>query len=143
MAEASMKRKPLPGLPHQASPVTFETVRSIARELPGALEGTSYGTPAFKVGGKLFVRKHQDGEFLVVKMDRAERSMRIRADPETYFITDHYENYPWVLVRLEKIEREDLRELLYEAWRSTAPQLFLKKPPRGPQAIDPERGPSR
>ena len=43
-------------------PITFDTVREIARELPGAVESTSYGTPAFKVGKNLFVRQHQDGE---------------------------------------------------------------------------------
>ena len=41
--------------------VSFDTVREIARQLPGAVEGTSYGTPAFLVGKALFVRQHQDG----------------------------------------------------------------------------------
>ena len=83
----------------------------------GRVEGTSYGTPAFKVGKNLFVRQHQDGESLVVKIDHDQRSMRMKADPETFYITDHYLNYPWILVRLAKVEREDLRELLGDAWQ--------------------------
>ncbi|HEX3448724.1 MAG TPA: MmcQ/YjbR family DNA-binding protein [Isosphaeraceae bacterium] len=106
-------------------PVTFETVREIAARLPGAVEGISYGTPAFRVGKSLFVRQHQDGESLVVKMDRDERAMRIKADPETFYITDHYLNYPWILVRLSTVRRDDLRELLEDAWRQSAPKALL------------------
>jgi hypothetical protein len=106
-------------------PVTFETVREIAARLPGAVEGISYGTPAFRVGKSLFVRLHQDGESLVVKMDRDERAMRIKADPETFYITDHYLNYPWILVRLSTVRRDDLRELLEDAWRQSAPTGLL------------------
>ena len=100
--------------------VTFDTVREIARELPGAVEGTSYGTPAFRVGKTLFVRQHQDGESLVVKIDPDERTMRMKAEPKTFFITDHYLNYPWILVRLATVARDDLRDLLEDAWRQSA-----------------------
>jgi hypothetical protein len=106
-------------------PVTFETVREIATGLAGAVEGTSYGTPAFRVGKSLFVRQHQDGESLVVKIDMAERSMRIKADSETFFITDHYLNYPWILVRLSTVRRDELRELLEDAWRQCTPNRLL------------------
>ncbi len=104
-----------------AGGVTFDTVREIARELPGAVEGTSYGTPAFHVGKSLFVRKHQDDESLVVKIEHHQRSMRIKADPHTFYITDHYLKYPWILVRLATVEVDDLRDLLEDAWRLAAP----------------------
>ena len=55
--------------------------------------------------------------------------MRMKADPETFYITDHYLNYPWILVRLAKVEREDLRELLGDAWQLSAPARRL--PERG------------
>ena len=47
-------------------PKEFGEVRRIALALDNVEEGTSYGTPAFKVRGELFVRMHQDGESLVV-----------------------------------------------------------------------------
>jgi hypothetical protein len=50
-------------------PVTWDTVRQLALALPGVEEGTSYGTPAFKVKGKLLARFHQDGESMVVKIE--------------------------------------------------------------------------
>jgi hypothetical protein len=101
---------------------TFDTVRELARQFPGAEEGTSYGTPAFKVQGKLFVRLHQDGESLVVRIDESERAMRMQADPATFHITDHYVNYPMVLVRLASVDLDDLHDLLEESWRRVAPK---------------------
>jgi hypothetical protein len=102
--------------------VTFETVRQIAQTLPGAEEGTSYGTPAFKVKGKLFARFHQDGEALVIRVDFDEREEMMSADPEKFYITDHYLNYPWMLVRLSKVRPDQLRDLLIASWRRAAPK---------------------
>jgi hypothetical protein len=123
-----MTRKRKSAEPRTGEQLTFDTVREIARDLPGAVEGTSYGTPAFHVGKKLFVRKHQDGEWLVVRIDFEERAMRMRADPETYFITDHYLNYPWILVRLATVAKDDLRDLLRDAWRQSAPTRLRPEP---------------
>jgi hypothetical protein len=106
-------------------PVTWEAVRQVAGALPGAVEGTSYGTPAFHVRKTLFVRLHQDGDALVVKIAEADRAMRMRADPETFYITDHYRNYPWILVRLATVDPADLADLLTEAWRMSAPKRLI------------------
>ena len=109
----------------KTEPMTFEHVRPLALALPKAQEGTSYGTPAFKVGGKLFTRLHQDGESLVVKIDPGERTMRMKADPDTFYITDHYLNYPWILVRISSVDPDDLRDLLERAWRLSAPRRLV------------------
>lgn len=104
---------------------SFEAVAEIARTLPGAEESTSYGTPAFKVKGKLFARQHQDGESLVVGVDFDEREEMMKADPEKFYITDHYLNYPWMLVRLSKVSPDELRDLLIGSWRRAAPKNLL------------------
>ena len=109
------KRKP-------SAAVTFETVRQLALALPGVEEGTSYGTPAFKVKGKLFIRFHQDGESLVVATEYADREALVLEQPETFYVTDHYLNYPWVLVRLSAIRSDQLTDLLRQAWRLRAPK---------------------
>lgn len=96
-------------------PDSFDVVKQLALALPEVEEGTSNGTPAFKVRGKLFARLHQTEEALVVRIDEGERARRMRADPETYYITDHYVNYPWILVRLSLVRRDDLSELLTDA----------------------------
>ncbi|HSP63477.1 MAG TPA: MmcQ/YjbR family DNA-binding protein [Pyrinomonadaceae bacterium] len=105
---------------HSATPVTFDTVRQIAQTLPGAEEGTSYRTPAFKVKGKLFVRLHQDGDAIVIKVDFDEREELMNADPEKFYITDHYLNYPWMLVRLSRVRPDQLSDLLIGSWRRAA-----------------------
>jgi hypothetical protein len=136
-----MPRKRTQPPPGDALPATFDSVREIARDLPGAVEGTSYGTPAFHVGKKLFVRKHQDGDWLVIKIEFEQRAMRMRADPETFFITDHYRDYPWILVRLATVDRDDLRNLLHDAWRQSAPPRLLSDP--GSAGKGPGRGAAR
>jgi len=98
-------------------PVEFEKVRRIALALGNVEEGTSYGTPAFKVGGALFVRMHQDGESLVVRTDFEQREELMVADPETYYITDHYLNYEWILIRLSRVQPDALRDLVRMGWR--------------------------
>ncbi len=108
-----------------ATKLTFEHVRAIALALPEVDEGTSYGTAAFKVAKKLFARLKEDGETLVVKIDLAEREMRMRSEPETFFITDHYRDHPWILVRIARVSAADLRELLHDAWRLAAPPRVI------------------
>ena len=115
-----MKAKPKRSA--KTKPVTFDTVRQIAQTLPAAEESTSYRTPAFKVKGKLFARLHQDGESLVVGVDFEEREEMMRADPEKFYITDHYLNYPWMLVRMSKVRPDELRDLLIGSWRRAAPK---------------------
>ena len=95
--------------------------------LPESEEGKSYGTPAFRVRGKLFVRLHENGDSVVVSLDIEERGMRMRADPQAFYITDHYIGYPWMLVRLSAVRRDDLRDLLEESWRRHAPKRLVAK----------------
>jgi len=98
-------------------PVTFDDVRGIALSLESVEEGTSYGTKAFKLRGKLLARLREDGDSLVVGTTFEERGEMMAAEPETYYITDHYLNYPWVLVRLSRVHPDALRDLLGRAWR--------------------------
>jgi hypothetical protein len=98
--------------------VTFEMARRMALALDGSEEVSSYGTPGFKVGGVLFARLHQSLDALVVRMDFEQRAELMAADAETYFITDHYLNYEWILVRLDRVDPDALRDLLRGAWRS-------------------------
>jgi hypothetical protein len=109
----------------QRTPVTFEMARQIALALPSVEEGTSYGTPAFRVRGKFLARLREDGATLVVKCDYRERDLRMEIDPDAFFITDHYRGYPMLLVRLAAVEEDDLRDLLEFAWRSLAPKRLL------------------
>jgi hypothetical protein len=99
--------------------INFETVRQIALALPGVEDGTAYGAPALRVGGKLLaclpVNPSAEPNSLVVCVAIAERDELIAADPDVYYVTDHYVPYNDVLVRLARIDRHALRGLLQMA----------------------------
>lgn len=111
----------------ETSPISFETVRSIALGLPNVTEGTSYGTPALHLQKKLLARLREDGETLVMTIDQAEREFWILRNPDTYFITDHYAGYPKMLVRLSRVSYDDLQVLLKQAWRMLAPKRLRER----------------
>jgi len=101
--------------------MTFQTVRAIGLKLPGAEVSTMYGAPALKVNGKMFAciasNKAAEPNTLVVWIDFAQRDALIEDDPETYYLKEHYEGYPCVLVRLSKVSRAAMQDLLTGAWR--------------------------
>jgi hypothetical protein len=108
--------------------VTYDDVRDLGLTLPGVEESTSYGTPSLKVGGKrgkMMVRLKEDGETLVVRCSRDERELLIDSDPDAFFLTDHYRDHDYVLVRLPAADRDLLDERLTEAWSMVAPAKLL------------------
>jgi hypothetical protein len=112
----------------------FEAVRALGLALPGVEEGSSYGTPALKAGGKLIARLREDGETLVVRIEDDARDLLLRSDPETFFMTDHYVGHPWVLVRLPRVARAALAMLLDEAVRLVAPKRAARPKPEAVKA---------
>jgi hypothetical protein len=105
--------------------VSFQQLREYALALPGVEEGTSYGTPAFRVRGKFFIRLKEDGESIVLKTDVYERDHLLESDPAAFFTTDHYRDYPIVLVRLAAVRPDRLRALVLDSWRRHAPKRLL------------------
>ena len=95
--------------------LNFRKALKIAAALGDVEESMSYGTPAIKIRGKLIARLKEDGDSLVVRTTFEERAEMMAADPETYYITDHYLNAPWVLGRLSKVHPDALRDLLARA----------------------------
>lgn len=93
----------------------LSTIRKVALSFPGVEEGTSYGTPAFRLKKRLLARLHQDRESIMLKIGFEARDHLMRADPRTFFITDHYRNSPSVLARLDRLTADDLRKLLGRA----------------------------
>jgi hypothetical protein len=103
----------------------FEKVREAAHALPGVEVGTCYGTPALRVKKKFLARLREDGESLVIKVGMVERDHLMLSDPRTFFTTDHYRDYPSVLIHLSKVKPAILRDLIEQAWRRTAPKGLL------------------
>jgi hypothetical protein len=107
--------------------VTPRTVRQLILDLPGIEEGTSYGMPSFKLAGKFFARLRDDDTVLVVHLRSFEdRDGLLEHEPAAFFTTDHYRNYPTVLIRLAGVSKRMLSEVLMDAWRRGAPRRLLK-----------------
>jgi hypothetical protein len=95
-----------------------------AAKLPGLEVGTSYGTPALRVGGKSFMRM-KDPDTMVLLGPMEEKEMLMAAAPDVYFETDHYKGWPAWLVRLAKIDDGELAHRLECAWRHKAPKRLV------------------
>jgi len=95
--------------------MTFDDVRELALALGDVEEGTSYGTPALKVRGNLMIRLREDGDLVcIVGFDNRDLLMQMK--PATFYSTDHYAGYPSVLVRLGKVTKAQLRDVVRMAW---------------------------
>ena len=109
--------------------INFDTVRKIGLALPGVEESTSYGTPSLKLHGQLLacraINKSAEPGSLAVRIDFDRRAELLEGDPATYYVTDHYVNYPCVLVRMSRINADVLRDLLLMSWKFVS----AKKPP--------------
>jgi hypothetical protein len=103
----------------------WKTVQQVMQDLnfPATEESTSYGTPAFKVKKKLLLRLKEDGETMMIHSD--DRDVWLEDDPDVFYFTDHYRNYPAVLVRLKKIGKKKLRVLIMQCWKEIAPPKLV------------------
>src|SRR6185295_16662960 len=112
--------------------VDFDTVRKIGLTLPDVEASTSYGVSSLKVRGKLLacpaINKSAEPGSLAVRVSFLERDELIEGDPNVYYVTDHYVNYPSVLVRLSRIKPDALRDLLGTAWRFVTAKAAQRKP---------------
>ena len=105
----------------------FDTVREIVMALPDVEETTIHRAPSFKLRGKLLtcqaLDKSVEPNTLAVRIDFDQRAELLAAEPSVYYVTDHYMNYPTVLVRLSRIDRKSLSDLLDMAWRFVSSKL--------------------
>jgi hypothetical protein len=99
----------------------FDRVRRLGRELEGVEDGTTYGSPALKVRGKMFaciaINKTVEANTLAVRMSFVERDLRLAAEPGIYYLTPHYVGHPCLLARLGKLSDDALRDLLETGWQ--------------------------
>jgi len=106
---------------------TWDDVVEIGTRLPGVEVGTSFRTPALRVRGKGMCRLRTNPDALVLRVsDLGEREALLQGQPDVFFSTPHYDGYPYVLVRLELVDRVELGELLEEAWRVFAAKRVVK-----------------
>lgn len=106
--------------------MTFDDVRAGALQWPEVVDGSSYGTPALKVRGKLLTRLKEDGESLVIQgIEHDERALLVETQPTIFYFTDHYRDWPIVLIRLPKAPRKLVEAYLLRRWRALASKKAL------------------
>jgi hypothetical protein len=127
-------------------------VRRIALALPESSERSSRGLASWRVRDKGFVweRPLRSADLRALREDapggpilgaRVEhlgaKEALLADDPDVFFTTPHFDGYPAVLVRLDRIALDELNEVIVEAWLSRAPKRLAKSyidtqlPPRG------------
>jgi len=109
----------------------FEIVRAVGLTLPDVEATTKYdGSPVLKLNGcfmaGLATHPSAEPDTLVVRVGYEEREWLIADAPETYYLTDYYRSYPLLLVRMSRVDRDALHDLLSVSWRLTS----LKVPKR-------------
>ena len=107
--------------------MTFDDVRTLVLAWPEVEDGSSYGTPALKVRKKMLVRLKEDGDSLVMPgVPPDERDMLVESQPTVFYFTDHYRDYPIVLIRLSKAKRTTVEPLLRRHWRTLASKKAVR-----------------
>ena len=108
--------------------MTFDDIRKLALAWPEVEDGTSYGTPALKVRKKLLARLKEDGDSLVMPgVPSEERDMLVESRSTVFYFTDHYKDYPIVLIRLSKAKRAMVEPLLRRQWRALASKAAARE----------------
>jgi hypothetical protein len=103
----------------------FARVTDLARALPSVELADKYdGSPVLRVGGcfmaGMATHRSAEPESLTVRADPDERSHWLDEAPDVYYLTEHYERHPVVLVRAGQIDDETLRDVLAASWRLTS-----------------------
>jgi hypothetical protein len=105
----------------------YDRFLRIALAMPAAEAATSHGTPAVKVKGKLLSRWRAEAEgALAIRCDFLDRQILLLAQPEVFFLTDHYSDYPMILMRVDKASREAMTAAVERAWRLVAPEKLVR-----------------
>jgi len=110
----------------------FEQVKRMGLELPGVQAVTKYdGSPVLKIGNCFMagLARHASAErdTLVVRMDVEQRAWLLEDAPEVYYLTDYYQKYPLLLVRLSRVDHVALRDLLRVSYRMTLPKTPVRR----------------
>jgi hypothetical protein len=115
--------------------VQVADARKLLLKLPHVTEGRSYGMPSFLLHGRFLARFRDDDSVLVVQLATIdERDVLMELEPSAFFFTEHYRNYPAVLIRLAAVPPALLAEVVREAWRHVAslpPKRTSKRATRG------------
>lgn len=107
--------------------MTFDDVRQIAFAFPGVAEHLVFGGPTLRVGKRFLACIAKiDKDTVVLKVpDILVREMLLKANPNVYYLTEHYASFECLLIRLPLANREEIEQLVEQAWRHYAPKRLV------------------
>ena len=105
--------------------ITADELRQVVRSLPEAEERETWGHPTFRVRDRMFAAMSDDGQEATVKATRQEQAALVSAAPETFGIPAYVGRHGWVSIQLATVDPAEVRELIVEAWRQTAPKRLV------------------
>jgi hypothetical protein len=112
-------------------------VRRLLLALPKVVEGRSHGLPCFLINGRFLARLRDQETVLVLQLATiVDRDVLMQVDPRAFFFTEHYRDYPAVLIRLAEVPRPLLITVAKDAWRHLSaqpPARPRRKPATGPK----------
>ena len=107
---------------------TYADAQRIVAELPGASEVDvpEWGHPTFRVNNKMFASGAPDSPTMSVKASKEDQAELVASRPETFAVARYVGRFGWIEVQLPDVDEAELRELLTEAWRRTAPKRLIR-----------------
>ena len=108
--------------------MTFDDIRKIAADFPGVEEHLVFGGPTLKVGKRFLacIAKIDPDTLCIRVPSQLEREYFLSTKPDVYYLTEHYENFECLLVRMPNADPAEVRNLFEQAWREYAPKKLVK-----------------
>lgn len=109
--------------------IRYEDVRDWVLALPGCREVYvgEWGRFTLRVGEKVLVLGHEGENAVTVKASREDQAMLLEQAPEVYSRAPYVGRFGWVRADLEKADPDELREVVEDAWRRTAPKRLVRE----------------
>jgi hypothetical protein len=101
-------------------------MREIALSMPDAIEKETWGHPTFRVRNKMFASMASDGSTGTVKSTMDEQQALTQSEADTFFVPAYVGQHGWIGITLERVDQDELRELVTEAWRMTATKKAVR-----------------
>jgi hypothetical protein len=114
----------MPVVGHRGSvAVTIEDVRELALTLPRSYEALVRDRVKFRVGSIVYLAFSRDETEMGFAFPKEERQALVESEPDKFLMPGTSDlRYNWVVVRLEAIDPDEMRELVLDAWRMVVPK---------------------
>lgn len=110
----------------------WHDVAAYAVALADSEAGTSYGAPAVKLNGRSFVTRSREPDGFHVMSPHDEKAILLETDPDTFWQTPHYANWPGLLVRFGSADPDRVALVIRRAWwdraRKAQRERFGRRP---------------